>query len=59
MNAPSVALAAILAWFAYTADGLALATVTGVLFVLAFYWALIVTAESWQVLRRFARRFGR
>jgi hypothetical protein len=57
MNAPSVAGAALLAWFAYTADGPALTTVAGVLFVLALFWALIVTADSWQVLRRFARRF--
>lgn len=59
MNAPAVAGAALLAWFAYTADGPALTTVASVLFVLALYWALIGTADSWQVLRRFARRFSR
>lgn len=59
MNAPSVAGAALLAWFAFTAEGPALTTVAGVLFVLAIFWALIVTADSWQVLRRFARRFSR
>ena len=56
MNAPSVAGAAILAWFAFTADGPALSTVAGVLFVLALFWAFTGTADSWQVLRRFARR---
>jgi hypothetical protein len=59
MNAPSVAGAALLAWFAFTADGPALTTVAGVLFVLAFFWAFTATAGSWQVLRRFARRFRR
>ena len=59
MNAPAVAAAAILAWFAFTADGPALTAVAGVLFLLALFWALIVTAGSWQVLRRFARRFSR
>jgi hypothetical protein len=59
MNAPTVAGAALLAWFAFTADGPGLTTVAGVLFVLALFWAFIVTADSWQVLRRFARRFGR
>ena len=59
MNAPSVAGAALLAWFAFTADGPALTTVAGVLFVLALYWTFIVTVDSWQVLRRFARRFRR
>jgi hypothetical protein len=59
MNAPSVAGTAFLAWFAFTADGSALTTVAGVLFVLALAWAFIGTADSWQVLHRFARRFGR
>jgi hypothetical protein len=59
MNAPSVAGAALLGWFAFTADGAALTTVAGVLFVLALSWAFIATADSWQVLRRFARRFSR
>ncbi len=57
MNAPSVAGAALLAWFAFTAEGPALTTVAGVLFVLALSWAFIATADSWQVLRRFVRRF--
>jgi hypothetical protein len=56
MNAPAVAGTALLAWFAFTADTPALTTVAGVLFVLTLFWALIVTADSWQVLRRFARR---
>jgi hypothetical protein len=59
MNAPSVAGAALLAWFAFTADRPALTSVAGVLFVLALFWVFIVTADSWQVLRRFARRFSR
>jgi hypothetical protein len=59
MNAPSVAGAALLAWFAFAADGPALTTAAGVLFVLALYWAFIGTVDSWQVLRRFARRFSR
>jgi uncharacterized membrane protein YfcA len=59
MNAPSVAGAALLAWFAFTADGRALGVITGVLFVLAFFWAAIATADSWQVLRRYVRRFSR
>jgi hypothetical protein len=59
MNAPSVAGAALLAWFAFTADGPALTTVAGVLFVLALFWAVTGTADSWHVLRRFARRFSR
>jgi hypothetical protein len=59
MNAPSVAGAALLAWFVFTADGPALTTVAGVLFVLVLFWAFISTVDSWQVLRRFARRFSR
>ena len=59
MNAPAVAGAALLGWFAFTADAPALATVAGVLFVLTLFWALIATENSWQVLRRFARRFRR
>jgi uncharacterized membrane protein YfcA len=59
MNAPSVAGAALLAWFAFSADGPALTSVAGVLFVLALFWAFVGTADSWQVLSRFARRFGR
>jgi hypothetical protein len=59
MNAPAVAGAALLGWLAFTADAPALATVAGVLFVLTLFWALIATENSWQVLRRFARRFRR
>ncbi|MFC5496783.1 hypothetical protein ACFPOE_04480 [Caenimonas terrae] len=59
MNAPAVAGTAFLAWLAFTADEPALTTVTGVLFVLALAWAFLGTADSWQVLHRFARRFGR
>lgn len=58
MNTPTVAGAALLGWFAFTADGAGLATVTGVLFVLALYWALLVTLDSWRVLCRFSRRVG-
>jgi hypothetical protein len=56
MNTPAVAAAALLGWFAFTADGAGLATVAGILFVLALYWALLVTLDSWRVLRRFSRR---
>jgi hypothetical protein len=59
MNAPSVAGAMFLAWFAFTADEPALSTVAGILFALALFWAFIGTVASWQVLRRFARRFSR
>jgi hypothetical protein len=57
MNAPSVGGAALFGWFAYTADGPALTAVASVLLVLACYWAFAATADSWQVLRRFVRRF--
>lgn len=56
MNAPAVASAVVLGWFAFTADAPALCAVAGVLFVLALYWTILVTLESWQVLRRFCRR---
>jgi hypothetical protein len=59
MNAPSVGGAALLAWFAFAADGPGLTTVATVLFVLAFFWAFASTADSWQVLRRFVRRSKR
>jgi hypothetical protein len=59
MNAPSVGAAALLAWFAFAADGPALTTVASVLFVLAFFWAFAATADSWRVLRRFVRRLRR
>jgi VIT1/CCC1 family predicted Fe2+/Mn2+ transporter len=59
MNAPSVGGATLLAWFAFTADGPALTAVASVLFGLAAFWALVATADSWQVLRRFVRRFSR
>lgn len=58
MNAPSVAAAAVLAWFVFTADGQALIAVAAVLFTLALYWTVSATADSWQVLRRFVRRFS-
>jgi hypothetical protein len=56
MNAPIVAGAVVLGWFAFTADGPALAAVAGVLFVLVLFWAVLVTLDSWRVLRRFNRR---
>jgi hypothetical protein len=59
MNAPSVGGAALLAWFAFAADGAALTTVATVLFVLAFFWAFAATVDSWHVLRRFVRRLKR
>jgi hypothetical protein len=57
MNAPSVAAAAVLGWFAFTADEPALSAVAWILFVLVLFWAVLVTMDSWQVLRRFTRRF--
>jgi hypothetical protein len=56
MNAPALGGAALLGWFAFTADGAALAAVAGVLFVLILFWAVLVTLDSWRVLRRFTRR---
>jgi hypothetical protein len=56
MNGPIVAGAAILGWFAFTADRPALAAVAGVLFVLVFFWAVVATLDSWRVLLRFTRR---
>jgi hypothetical protein len=56
MNAPVVAGAVVLGWFAFTADGTELAAVAGVLFVLVLFWAVFITLNSWQVLRRFNRR---
>lgn len=56
MNAPAVGGAALLGWFAFTADASALAAVAGVLFVLLLFWAILVILDSWRVLRRFTRR---
>ncbi|HEX7889287.1 MAG TPA: hypothetical protein VF522_08020 [Ramlibacter sp.] len=56
MNAPAIGAAAILGWFTFTADAAALAAVAGVLFVLTLAWSVLVTLESWHVLRRFSRR---
>lgn len=56
MNTPALAGAAILGWFAFTADAPALTAVTGVLFGLVLFWAVLVTLDSWRVLRRFTRR---
>lgn len=58
MNAPAVGAAALLGWFAFTADAPALTAVAGVLFGLLLFWAVLVTQDSWRVLRRFTRRFG-
>lgn len=55
MNAPVVAAAMIVGWFAWTADEPALAALTGILFALALLWAVLVTLDSWRVLRRFTR----
>ena len=57
MNAPAVGAATVLGWFAFTADAPALSAVTGILFGLVLYWAVLVTMDSWRVLRRFTRRF--
>jgi membrane protein YdbS with pleckstrin-like domain len=58
MNAPAVGAAALLGWFAFTADAPALMAVAGILFALVAFWALLVIQDSWRVLRRFMRRFG-
>ena len=55
MNAPVVAGAAVIGWFAFTALEPAVATIAGILFALAFLWAILVTLDSWRVLRRFTR----
>jgi hypothetical protein len=59
MHAPSLVAVAVLGWFAFTAEGAALTAVATILFVLALLWAIAVTSDGWQVLRRFARRAGR
>ena len=56
MNAPYVAGAAVLGWFTFTADAPGLAAAAGVLFAVTLVWAVLVTLESWHVLRRFSRR---
>jgi len=56
MNAPSVLGAGVIGWFAFTADEPTLAALAGVLFVMALIWALLVTMNSWRMLRRFTRR---
>jgi hypothetical protein len=59
MHAPSLAAVAVLAWFAFTAEGGALTAVATILFVLALLWVIAMTTDSWHVLRRFARRARR
>jgi hypothetical protein len=56
MNTPAIAGATLLGWFAFTAESAGLATVAGILFALVGFWALLVTLDSWRVLRRFSRR---
>jgi hypothetical protein len=56
MNTPALAGAALLGWFAFTADAPALTAVAGVLFGLVLFWAVLVTLDSWRVLTRFTRR---
>lgn len=58
MNAPAVAAATLLGWFAFTADAPALTAVAGILFGLVLFWVALVIQDSWRVLRRFTRRFG-
>ena len=55
MNAPVVAAAILVGCFAWTADEPALVALAGILFGLALLWAVLVTLESWRVLRRFTR----
>ena len=59
MHAPSLAAVAVLAWFAFTAEGAALTAVATILFVMALLWAIAMTTDAWHVLRRFARRARR
>ena len=58
MNAPSVAAAAVIGWFTFTAYEPALQALAGVLFAMALLWALLSTLDSWRVLRRLVRRRG-
>ena len=58
MNAPVVGGAALLVWFAWTAYEPTLRAVAGVLAFLAVSWVLLLTVDSWRVLRRFSRREG-
>ena len=55
MNAPSVAGAAVIGWFAFTSYEPAVEAIAGVLFAMALVWALLATMNSWKVLRRFTR----
>lgn len=59
MNAPAVAAAAVVGWFAFTSYEPTVAAIAGVLFLMALVWALLVTMNSWRVLRRFTRMHGR
>ena len=56
MNAPWAAGAAVAGWIAFTADEPALQAMAGILFAVVLFWTVLVTMESWRVLRRFARR---
>jgi chromate transport protein ChrA len=59
MNAPALAVAAVLAWIAMNADEPAAAAVAWIFFAMAAVWVGLVLMESWRVMRRFARRAGR
>ena len=56
MNAPWVAGSAIAGWIAFTAYEPALRTIAGILFAGVLLWSVLLTVDSWRVLRRFARR---
>ena len=56
MNAPWATGAAIAGWIAWTAYEPALRATAGILFGGVLLWTLLLTMESWRVLRRFARR---
>jgi membrane protein YdbS with pleckstrin-like domain len=58
MNLPVVAGAVLVGWFAYAAYEPALVAIATILFVLAALWAVLVTHDSWRVLRRFTRLHG-
>ena len=58
MNAPALAVTAIAGWWALQADEPALEALCWILFTMALLWAVLVTLESWRVLRRYARRMA-
>lgn len=56
MNAAFWAGAAVVGWFAFSADEPAVTAIAGILFGMALLWAVLATLDSRRVLSRFARR---